>query len=492
MKAKICIPITAKTAKDALAEMKEAEKFADIVEFRIDYMKNISKGHLKKILKKKKREVIVTNRAKREGGKFMGNEKKRISLLRTAAELGADYIDVELSSGKKALSAIKGANSGTKTICSYHNFKKTPSMKELESIYRRIRKTGAYMAKIVVYANSINDNFKIFKLLKGKRRLVSFCMGVKGEMSRVLAPKYGSCITFASLGKGKESAPGQLTIREIAKYNIATISRITRVTGVIGEFAENSKSKYIHNACFKEKGLEFVFVPFKVERPELREFMENFREFGFRGAAVTMPHKTEIIKHIDNVDETAEKIGAVNTILNTRGKIVGYNTDYYGAVEALKEKTKLEGKKVLVIGAGGAARAIIYGLKRDGAKVTVANRTAEKAKKLATEFNVGQGSLKNMRELVASHDIIINATSVGMHPDADRALINEGEFAPGKVVMDVVYVPRMTKLIRIAKKYKCSTITGERMLLYQAVGQFRLWTRKEPDLKAMERAFPKH
>ncbi len=489
MKTKVCIPITASTVGQAVSELKEAEKSVDIVEQRMDFIKNINNDKLKNILKNKKKKIIVTCRPKKINGNFSGNENKRMGLLKKAIGLNVDFIDIEIDSNKNIIRGIIKNKKNTKIIVSYHNFKETPPLEELTNVYKKIKKLNPDLIKIVTFANSINDNFKIFKLLENKKNLIAFCMGLRGQTSRILAPKYGSCLTFSSLQKDKESASGQIAIEEMNNtYNIQLINQKTKVLGVIGEFAENSMSKYMHNANFREKKLNFVYMPFKVRKSELQKFMKNFRDFKFNGSSVTIPHKVEVMKYIDKIDETAKKIGAVNTLVNKNGKITGYNTDYYGAIKALKEKVQLNNKKVLVIGAGGGARAVIYGLKKENAEITVTNRNIEKAKNLADEFDTKAEGMENMKELIEQNDIIINTTSVGMAPNTNESIIKEKELIKGKIVMDIVYKPTKTKLISIAKKAKCETITGDRMLIYQAIGQFKLWTGKKPDFKLMESA----
>src|SRR3989338_3715767 len=425
MKTEICIPITAKTVEGAIADLKEAEKLADLVELRIDFIKNIDENKLKRLLKSKKKKIIVTCRPKSLCGNFDGNEKERIDLLRKAIELGSDYIDIEIESDKGIIKKMIEDKNKSKIIISHHNFKKTPSLKELNNKYNEIKKLNSDLIKIVTTANSINDNFAVFELLKNKNDLIAFCMGLRGQISRILAPKYGSRITFASLKEGKGSASGQISIEDMKNaYNIDLINNETKIVGVIGEFAENSMSKYMHNASFKEKNLDFVYMPFKVKKEELKEFVNNLRKFSFAGASVTIPHKVEVMKCLDKIDETAKQIGAVNTIDRKNGKLIGHNTDYYGAVEALKEKTKLKNKKVLVIGAGGGARAVVYGLKKENASITLINRTTEKAKVLAKEFNVKFGDMEDIRRLIQNNEIIINTTSVGMAPNTNESIIN--------------------------------------------------------------------
>jgi len=493
MKTEVCIPITATKLENAIKDMKQAEKLADLVELRIDFIKDIDKKKLKKLLKNKKKKVIVTCRPKGMYGNYNGKEEKRIELIKNAIELNADYIDIEMESNNKEIKDMISNKKNSKIIVSHHNSKETPSLRELNNKYNEIKKLNPDLVKIVATADSINDNFTIFNLLKGKSGLIAFCMGVRGQISRILAPKYGSRITFASLKEGKESASGQISIEEMKNvYNIDLINNETKVVGVIGEFAENSMSKYMHNASFKEKKLDFIYIPFKVKKEELKEFINNLRKFGFAGASVTIPHKVEVMKYLDKIDETAKQIGAINTVVNKNGKLIGYNTDYYGAVEALKEKIKLKNKKALVVGAGGGARAVVYGLKKENAGITITNRTMEKARVLAKEFNVKFDGMKNIKQLIKNNDIIINTTSVGMAPNTNESIINGNDLIKGKLVVDIVYKPSETKLIKLARKSKCSVITGDRMLIYQAIGQFKLWTGQEPRFKSMESALKKH
>lgn len=477
--------ITAKTGKGAINDIKKA-KNADLIELRADYLRRLDTNELKKIIELCGKPIIITIRKKAEGGLFEGSKIEREAILKKSLEFGADYIDVEYSSGKNLIKHLLKNKKDAKIIVSYHNFKETP--KNIKKEYDKIKKLNSDLIKLATNSNSINDNFMVFDLLKDKENLIAFCMGQKGEISRILAHKFGSRMTYASLGKNKQSAPGQISLEGMnTVYHVNLINDKTKVIGIIGEFAENSMSKYMHNPNFVRNRLNFVYVPFKTAGNELSEFMDNFRKFNFRGAAVTIPHKEEVIKYIDELDETAKQIGAVNTLVNDNSKITGYNTDYYGAVMALKEVTNLNNKKILVLGAGGAARAIVYGLKKEGAKITIANRTEGKARKLASEFKADFGKFSNVGNLTRENDIIINSTSSGMEPFQDSCILKENELPERKIVMDVVYKPAITKLIRLARRKKCQTITGDRMLIYQAVRQFELWTKINPGFKSMEK-----
>ena len=491
MKTKICAVVTSKNIKDALAGMKNAES-ADILELRLDFIKSASPENLKNLIQKSAKPLIAACRPKSFGGFFNGTESQRLDLLRKSIELGADFVDVEFGSEISNEIIKIRRKSPSKIILSYHDFKETPSLEKLESVYSQINGLNPDFVKIVTAANSINDNFVIFDLLRNKNNLTAFCMGQKGEISRILAPKFGSAFTYCSLGKGKESASGQITLDEMLNlYNASLINPQTNVIGIIGEFAENSMSKYMHNPNFRKNKLDFVYIPFKTAPHELEKFMQNFRKLNFSGAAVTIPHKENIIRLIDGADETAQQIGAVNTLVNKNGKIIGYNTDYYGAVESLKEKANPKNKKVLVIGAGGAARAVVYGLKKEGAMIALVNRTEAKAKRLAKEFNADFDKFENIKSLTKKSDVIINTTSLGMSPFEGGCALRPDELAEGKIVMDAVYKPILTKLIKLAKKRKCTAITGDRMLAYQAVRQFELWTGLNPGFKEMEKELNK-
>jgi 3-dehydroquinate dehydratase / shikimate dehydrogenase len=486
MNCEICVSITANDVERCIEDIKQAEAYSDLIELRLDYVDKIDEEKLEKILGCTEKKVIVTCRNLDCGGKFSGIEDKRIMLFEKAIELGADFIDIEIESGKETINRLLSNKKTSKIIISAHFFDRFPKLGLLENKYDEIKSFNPDLIKIVPIANSINDNFKVFELLKDKSDLISFCMGIQGQMSRILSAKFGSRITYASLAKGKESAHGQIPIQDLlSTYNLSTIDEKTEVLGVIGEFAENSMSKYMHNPAFKDNKLNFVYMPFKVASHELGGLIKNIKDYGFAGCSVTVPHKIKIMNYLDKLDITAKNIGAVNTVKRSGSNLVGYNTDYYGAVNALREKVMLKGKKVLVLGAGGAARAIIYGLKNESAILTVINRTQDKAVTLAHDFEVNHDDIKNIGKLIEENDILINATSIGMNPNADTSPIDEKFLKKGLIVMDIVYNPIQTKLIRASIDAGCDVITGDKMLLYQAMRQFELWTDSEPDKKLM-------
>ncbi len=255
----------------------------------------------------------------------------------------------------------------------------------------------------------------------------------------------------------------------------------------IGYPIKTSLSPVIHNAGYKKLGIdrEFIFLSAEVKPKDLKMAIDGVRGLGIRGVSVTMPHKQEVMKYLDKIDKEAKIIGAINTIINENGKLIGFNTDYIGALAALEKKINLKGKKVAVIGAGGAARAIVYGLTKKGEIVKIFNRSLDKAKELAKEFGCEFVALNSLKQ-VLDMDIVINATSIGMNEDKspiDKKFLNKNQ-----IVFDVVYYPKKTKLIKDATDKGAKVILGYEMLLYQAVAQFELYTKRKAPVEIMRKA----
>lgn len=241
----------------------------------------------------------------------------------------------------------------------------------------------------------------------------------------------------------------------------------------------------MHLAGYRALGLDFTYVPFAVT--DLEGATRGMRALGIRGLGVSMPYKQAIIPLLDALDPVAARIGAVNTIVNDDGRLTGYNTDWIGAVRALEEARPLAGARVLVLGAGGAARAIAFGLAERGAAVTIANRDVEKARQLAAAVG-GRATALDGGALSPDHDVLVNATSLGMADVDPRSPIPEDAIRGDLLVMDIVYKPMLTELVSAARRRGATAIHGGRMLLHQAAEQLRLYTGREPPLAAMDDA----
>ena len=266
-----------------------------------------------------------------------------------------------------------------------------------------------------------------------------------------------------------------------------------KIYGIVGHPVAHSLSPAMHKAAFKAEGVDAEYKLFDIDpgKPDdLANFCYETDLNNIAGFSVTMPYKQRIMAYMDHYDPLAKIVGSVNTVLNEDSKLIGYNTDATGAIQALQEKTDIKGKKVLVTGAGGAARAIAYGLKEFGADVYIFNRTKEKAEALAEEFDLETIDYPQIPQ--AKFDIIINATPVGMSPNTEESLLHANQIPKGSVVMDIVTSPMETRLIKEAKKAGAQSITGERMLLHQACGQFEIWFGKPAPIEAMEKALYKN
>ena len=265
------------------------------------------------------------------------------------------------------------------------------------------------------------------------------------------------------------------------------ISAKTKICMIIGDPVEHSISPQIHNACYEHLALdkEFVFIAAHVLPQNLEHAISGIRALGIRGVTVTVPHKTAVIKFLDDIDPVAKEIGAVNTIVNENGKLTGYNTDWIGIAESLKTITELTNKHVAILGAGGAARAAIFAMKQSGARVYIFNRTLEHAQTLAKEFNCEFASIEEI-EKIKNCDIIVNTTSVGL--ESDKTPISSDAIKLEHIVFDVIYKPYETTLLKFAQEKGAMIIHGTEMLLFQGLAQFALYTNKKGPVDVMRKA----
>jgi shikimate dehydrogenase len=275
------------------------------------------------------------------------------------------------------------------------------------------------------------------------------------------------------------------------------ISGKTRVFGVIGDPLEHTLSPAIQNAAFQHLGLDCVFLAFPGKSANVEKAMAGVRGLGIGGLNVTMPHKNAVIPYLDEVDEAAKFLGSVNTIVNRDGRLRGFSTDGAGALNALKANgADPHGKKVVVLGAGGAAKAIAYALAPEAEELTLLNRTPQKTHELTKalymkfigKINSGSLSTSDLWKNLQDADILINATSVGMHPNADESIVQAKWLKPGLTVMDIVYNPVETKLAADAKAAGAKVVSGVEMLVYQGAASFEIWIGKKAPVEVMRQA----
>jgi shikimate 5-dehydrogenase len=440
-------------------------------------------------------KVLVTNRRRGPSpSEESGGEGQRIALLEEAVRLGADYVDIELDTAESLrqglLATASSHDKRTKVIISHHDFRKTPSFKTLKDIFHDCIESGASIAKIVTLAKSPEDNFTVLGLIpyaRGiKKDIIAFCMGEEGRESRVMAPLIGSYLSFTSLTYGLASAPGQLTLGEMEDaMNLAgcglyregrlSVPPNARIFGILGNPVKQSLSPLMHDAALRKMKIAGKYLPFCMQ--DLASALRGIREIGIRGVGITMPYKVAVMEHLDEVDDDAHKIGAVNTVVNDNGRLKGLNTDWLGLVQSLREFMDIKGRVFTILGAGGTARAAVFGIKREGGMPVIVNRNIARGERLAKEWACPFYPLSELDRVKA--DCLINTTPVGMMPNTGESPVSGALLVNYQFVMDVIYNPLKTRLMRDAEKAGCKTIPGLGMFVHQGAEQIRLWTGQE-------------
>lgn len=465
-----------------------ADAGAEIVEIRVDLLNSEDQSEWHRLLPALTIPAIVTNRAEWEGGASKLPEEQRLRVLVDAVRRGVSHVDVELKAVDNFIDICRTEDvpfpfEQTKLILSHHDFENSLSLDEISDIMDRMRHAGASVCKIAMMAQSALDNIPVFQsLARSRGDCIVLAMGELGQVSRIAAAKYGAYLTFASVTKGDESAPGQVDVATMVDtYRFHSMTRDTPLYGVIGDPISHSMSPAVHNAALRIENIRGTYVPLRVEGHYDR-FVREITKQGFEGLSVTIPGKMEVIKAMDEMDDVAERIGAINTVVKTAdGRLKGYNTDWVAAISAIEEKfdNGLYDKRVVCIGAGGAGRALAFGaLARGASQVFVVNRSFEKAEALANVLGsyAKSVSLKDFDEKFEEpFDVLINSTSVGMHPNEDDSPVSLSRLHSGLVVFDAVYNPLQTRLLREADERGCITISGLEMFVRQAAEQFRLW-----------------
>ena len=497
----LCCPITVHDAGDALAACaRAAEAGADLAEFRCDTFTEDADA-LVRLVADASLPSVVTFRHASEGGLYDEPEEVRLLLLERLSE-GARppaYVDFEASRLPALLPEEREVLDGVAECCglilSTHDFESRPADLDRQ-VLSMLDTPGVRVLKAAWAARSLRDNLQAFELIE--RRLAptaALCMGEAGLPSRVLAKKFGAFFTFAALDRGAGTAPGQPTIDELKRlYRWDATGPSSRVYGVIGDPVGHSKSPVLHNAGFDATDFDGVYLPMPIPAgyEHLKATLSAWLDapgLHFRGASVTIPHKADLLRFARErgaaIDPLAERIGAANTlIVGDDGSLAVRNTDCDAALgvvrAALPAGSDLAGSRVAVLGAGGVARAVVAGFADAGARVTVFNRSVEKAEALAAAFGANAAPLAEAKD--AEADVWINATSIGMEtaeniaPDASPLPTPPASWGPGTVVFDTVYTPPETRLLRDAAAAGCVTAGGTAMFLAQAAAQFEAWT----------------
>lgn len=487
-KSLVCLCLTASTVDENLALIQKYRPYIDLVELRVDFLDEDERLNIRDFPSKANIPCILTIRRIVDGGKFSEGEASRTMLFARALAFASEdnqknfaYVDFEEDFHVASLQDAAMAY-GTKIIRSFHDMKNP--VKDIAEKLRSMHLEQYEIPKIAFMPSSLKDVSAMYRQMqefKYSDQIVC-AMGGLGLPTRILAEKFHSYLTYTSpedleLSLADIGHTDPKTLDEI--YGFRGISESTSLFGITGFPLKYTSSPVIHNANFKKEKMDAVYIPFRAAKAE--EAFEFAETLGIKGFSVTIPHKEMIIRHLQRTDERVDEIGACNTVIRENGSWVGYNTDCTGFAKALLEFTGLKNlkkKKVAIIGAGGAAKAIAYAIKDLGGKACVFNRTLHKAKTLADRFgfeyaSLGFESLEILREY---SQIIIQTTSMGMgSSDESNDPLWFYDFSGEEMLYDIVYTPEVTPIMSRAEKSGCKVHNGYSMLVYQGEEQFSLF-----------------
>jgi 3-dehydroquinate dehydratase/shikimate dehydrogenase len=475
---RVCVAVTGSDPNAMLEKAEALVRDNTFLEFRLDYLPKpaLALPKIKQFTEYHAHVVAVaTCRRVTAGGKFKGSAASQMDILSKAATAGCQLVDLELQSAARCKAEqLRRLRSHAALILSYHDFRAT---KKLDETLEKMLAISADYYKIVGTATTLYDNVVMMKFLEkysGLHSLIGICMGEQGVISRLLGVRAGSVFTFASVSEDEKTAAGQMTAQELRSiYRVEQVDAATRVYGVAGDPVAHSLSPAIMNAALRRETVNGVYLPLHAKT--LKDLLACVRDIPIHGLSVTMPYKSAILTHLDNTDSHTAKIGACNTVVRAQdGNLYGFNTDSAGVVRPLEMRITIEGAKILVLGAGGAARAAVYGLKERGAEVYILNRTPGPAQKIARSARARVLKRADLKK--HSFDVIINATPVGMGNTRESPL-KENEIK-ARYVFDMIYDPQETRLLKMARAAGAEVIPGIEMFVHQAARQFEIWTGK--------------
>jgi 3-dehydroquinate dehydratase/shikimate dehydrogenase len=481
----VCVAIVGDDPSKIVDRAESLVRDNPFMEFRLDYLANplASLPKLKHFLDMHpEATLIATCRRAVNGGKFKGSASAQLEVLTKAAAIGFQLVDIELQSAEILKPAqLSDLKDRVGIILSFHDFKST---KKLEDTFIEIKRYPADFYKVVSTATTLYDNVQMMKFLQAHSaqfEMVGLCMGEQGLISRVLGVRAGSVFTFAAATRGEETGPGQATAGDLRDtYRIEMVDAATQVYGVAGDPVSHSLSPVMMNTAFRRETVNTVYLGLHAKT--LKDLLSCVHDIPIRGLSITIPYKQQIVEALSNSDALTRLIGACNTVVRGQdGKLYGFNTDVAGILVPLEQRITLAGAKVLIVGAGGAARAAAFGLKNKNAEVFITNRTPEHAQTLARQSKTKY--LKRADVAKNSFDVIINATPVGMGNNKQSPL--EDKELNTKYVFDLVYTPAETKLIKMARAKNIQVIPGLEMFVQQGARQFEIWTGKPAPVAEM-------
>jgi 3-dehydroquinate dehydratase/shikimate dehydrogenase len=483
--ARICAVAAARTARQMAAQVRLALRETPTVELRLDWLgSDRERMRLLAWLSRNTRRgatFLATCRRRPGGGFFRGSISQELEWLARARIAGCAWCDLEVETlrAKGRKPGLRGVGL-PRILLSAHDFRRTPVLRSLAAT---LKSRQADAIKIAAYARTIADSVRQLKFAHGTTNSVAVPMGEVGLPARVLALREGSALAYAPVEIA--TAPGQVSLHELKDlYRAHELTRRTQVFGVIGNPIGHSLSPLLHNTGFVVGQIDAVYLPFLVD--DLRDFLKAVPDFGIKGFSVTIPHKQKILDHLDDCDALAADIGAVNTVeVRPDGSLYGSNTDCWGVLRPLQRKLRIRGSRILILGSGGTARTVAFALSREGAAVAICARREAAARRLARA--IGGEALPRRALRTERFEAVFNTTPLGMHPHQQISPLNGSELHC-RIVMDAIYRPERTELLKLAARKGIATISGVQMFLAQGIAQWELWMKRRAPEKVMRRA----
>ncbi len=475
----ICLTLMENSMESNLKVLEKNRHLIDMAELRLDMLIDPLALAPDTIKSKFELPLIITYRKKIDGGRYEGSESYRREILYSYAKSGFAFIDLELGSSFPEVEKA-ALESRTRIIRSYHNFEEVPD--NLDTIIRELASRPGEIPKAAVYSGSSSETLKLFEVFEKTRDIedkIILGMGEYGIPSRILYKKLGSMISYCS-GPDNSGAPGQLTPVDMKNlYRSDKINNATSIYGIIGNPVMHSRSPQLHNNAYQRASLNAVYIPFKVD--DIGSFFNLATILNIRGFSVTVPHKVDVIKFINERSPEIDRIMSCNTVSRSGSLWKGFNTDMDGFLIPLISRIDTAGLKIsninrgAVIGAGGAARAVITALQSLDVKITIFNRSEIRGAKLAAETDASFFPISRI-DLLSDFDIIVQTTTVGMTPEVDDTPLPEYKFRKNQIVYDIIYTPLETKFLKDARSAGAITIGGMAMLQAQGIRQFEIFT----------------
>jgi 3-dehydroquinate dehydratase/shikimate dehydrogenase len=483
---KICAVVAAPDARSMWRQLQHALTQTRTVELRLDWLRDDAEitRFIAKLRPTKNRHatLIATCRRRPAGGLYRGTVAKQLLHLAEAIRAGCAWYDLDIETLSACpLELLQVMLGDARRIASVHYFRRPPS--DYEPVIATLEKSGADVIKIAAQCDSLMQTAKLLSLARTHRNVIPIPMGDVALPARVLALRSRNALAYAPVEAA--TAPGQISLQTMKDlFSADRIARKTEAYGVVGDPIGHSLSPHLHNAGFQARKVDAVFLPFLVR--DLRDFISSVGPLNISGFAVTIPHKQAVIRHLDECDPVAESIAAVNTVVvRPNGKLFGYNTDYLGVLRTLERKIPLHGSRVLIFGAGGSARAVAFALAQAGTAVWVSARRPSLAAALAR--SVGGQAIARAKLRMEFFDAIVNTTPVGMYPRVNESPLESAELNC-HLLFDLIYRPRVTKLMQLAARRGIETVSGLEMFIAQGTAQWEIWMGQRAPIEPMRRA----